>query len=42
MINSLYILLDELAMQIIEWKISENSTVNVDLSKDKLNFSIQK
>jgi len=36
------ILLDELAMQIIEWKISENSTINVDLNKDNLKFLIQK
>jgi len=36
------VLLDELAMQIIEWKISENSSVNVDLKADKLTFSIQK
>jgi len=36
------ILLDELALQIIEWKIKENSVVNVDFDKNKLIFSMWK
>jgi ATP-dependent Clp protease ATP-binding subunit ClpA len=34
------ILLDELALQIIEGKIKENSVVNVDFDKNKLIFSM--
>lgn len=36
------ILLDELALQIIEGKIKENSVVNVDFDKNKLIFSMWK
>lgn len=36
------LLLDELAMQIIEWKITDNSTIIVDFDKSKLSFDLRK
>ena len=36
------LLLDELAMQVIEWKITDNSTIIVDFDKSKLSFDLRK